>query len=80
MLETEPCAQMDAGFKELEHRWEEQQLHIREQAQQIQDTEYLGLLGSPEIFFAGVVSVCVCVFGPTGAEEISIWVVSIFVE
>ena len=45
-------AQMDAGFKELEHRWEEQQLHIRKQAQQIQDTEYLGL--------DRFVSVCVC--------------------
>jgi len=33
-LQKERCR-----YKELEHRWEEQQLHIREQAQQIQDTE-----------------------------------------
>jgi hypothetical protein len=50
---------MDAGYKELEHRWEEQQLHIREQAQQIQDTEYLGLLGSNKNARV-CVSLCVC--------------------
>ena len=59
LLETESCAQMDAGYKELEHRWEEQQLHIREQAQQIQDTEYLGLLGSNKNARV-CVSLCVC--------------------
>ena len=54
---------MDAGYKELEHRWEEQQLHIREQAQQIQDTEYLGLLGSSKKKCSGLCQfVCVCVF------------------
>lgn len=52
---------MDAGYKELEHRWEEQQLHIREQAQQIQDTEYLGLLGSSKKKCSGLCQF-VCVF------------------
>ena len=66
-METESCAQMDAGYKELEHRWEEQQLHIREQAQQIQDTEYLGLLGSSKKKARVCVSLCVCVL--TGADK-----------